>query len=119
MAKYYGAIGYAETVETSPDVWEDQIVERRHSGDVIRNTRRNENGESTNDNLVLNNNISIIADAYANLHFFAIRYVEWMGTKWKVTNVEVQPPRLLLTLGGVYNADTTTTIRGPECDSRF
>lgn len=104
MAKYYGAVGYAETVETAPGVWEaDRITERNYYGDVIRNTRRWEKGEGLNDDLNVNNTISIVADAYALNHFFAIRYVSWMGANWKVTNVEVQPPRLILTIGGVYN----------------
>lgn len=107
MAKFYGAIGYAETKETSPGVWEESITKRNYYGDVTRNTRRLENGEHANDNLNVNNMLSIVADAFAYQNFFAIRYVEWMGACWKVTNVEVQRPRLILTIGGVYNGETT------------
>lgn len=108
MSRYCGIVGYAETVETdAPGVWSpDKIAERRYYGDVIRNTRCWEKGEGLNDDLVVNNQISVVADAYALNHFFNIRYVSWMGTNWKVTNVEVQPPRLLLTIGGVYNGPT-------------
>lgn len=79
------------------------IVERDYVGDILRNTRRLQSGESVNDDLSVNNMISIVADPYANENFFAIRYVQWMGTLWKVTEVEVQSPRLLLRLGGKYN----------------
>lgn len=103
MAKFYDRIGYAETLETKPGVWEEIITERPYYGDVTRNYRRLENGESVNDDVVINNTISIVADPYACQHFLAMRYVRWMGAKWKVTNVEVQSPRLLLTIGGVYN----------------
>ena len=103
MAKYCGNVGYAETVETSPGVFKETITVRKYYGDVIRNTRRLESGDHVNDNVNVNNTISIVADAYANLHFFAIRYVEWMGSKWKVSSVEVQRPRLILTIGGIYN----------------
>ena len=103
MAKFYGAIGYAEQVETAPDVYDEQITERNYYGDVIKNTKRFEKGEHLNDDLNVSNTISIMADAYAEQHFFAIRYVSWMGAKWKVTNVDVQRPRLVLSLGGVYN----------------
>lgn len=106
MAKYYGMVGYAETVETRPGIWEEVITERPYYGDVIRNIRRLETGESVNDNVVINNSISIVADPYAYQHFLAMRYVKWMGANWKVTNVEVQSPRLLLTIGGVYNGPT-------------
>lgn len=103
MAKYYGTVGYAETSMIRPGVVAEMFVERKYYGDVIRNVRRLEHGSSINDDVVVNNQISIVADAYAYEHFFAIRYAEWMGVNWKVTNVEVQRPRLLLTIGDVYN----------------
>lgn len=103
MAKFYGEIGYGETVETVPGVYTDRIVEYKYYGDVTRNVRKLTEGERLNYDLSVNNSISIVADAYANEHFFAIRYVKWAGTLWTVTDVEVQSPRLLLRLGGVYN----------------
>lgn len=107
MAKFYGAIGYVEACEeASSGVWKDYVQEKSYYGDVIRNTRRWENGEGVNDDLNINNTISIVADAYANAHFFAMKYVRWMGAVWKITNIEVQRPRLLLTIGGVYNGPT-------------
>lgn len=105
MAKFYGEIGYAETIETSPGVWTEQITKRNYFGDVIRNTRRLQSTDQLNDNINISNEISIIADPYANDHFHAMRYVELMGTKWKITSVEVQYPRLILTLGGLYNGE--------------
>ena len=106
MAKFFGSIGYAETLETSPGIHREIITERDYYGDVIRNSRKLQSGESVNDDVVVNNSLSIVADPYAYNHFFAIRYVKWMGAVWKVTNVEVQSPRLLLTIGGVYNGPT-------------
>jgi hypothetical protein len=106
MAKFYGEIGYGESVETAPGVWEDVIVEYKYYGDVLRNTRQLNTGENLNDDISVSNSISIVADAYANEHFFAIRYIKWMGTLWKITNVEVKSPRLILTVGGVYNGNT-------------
>jgi len=106
--KFCGEVGYGETAETSPGsgVWEDTITEVKYFGDVIRNTRRSSEGETLNNDLSVNNSISIVADQYANEHFFAIRYVKWMGTPWTVSDVEVQRPRLLLRLGEVYNGPT-------------
>ena len=107
MARFSGKVGYAgETVETSPGVWKEVVVERSYFGDVLRNTRRLQEGVSVNDDLSVGNSISIVADQYASEHFFAIRYVEWQGVLWKVSDVEVQSPRLLLRLGGVYNGET-------------
>lgn len=106
MAKYYGQVGYAVTSETRPGVWEETITERNYRGDVLRNTRKLEGSDNINSSPVINNSISIVADPYAYENILAIRYVRWMGTIWKVTNVEVQSPRLLLTIGGVYNGPT-------------
>ena len=105
MAKYYGVIGYVETVETSPGVWEEQITERNYYGELIRNTSRFQVSDQVNDNVNIANEISVIADPFATQNFHAMRYVEFMGAKWKITNVEVRYPRLILTIGGLYNGD--------------
>lgn len=104
MAKWFGTIGYAALVETSPGSWEEQFTERSYYGEVIRNTRRLQSTEHLNDDVNVSNEISIIADPYAINNFYSMRYVEFMGAKWKVSNVDVQYPRLKLTLGGLYNA---------------
>lgn len=103
MAKFYGVIGYVETSETSPGVWTETVTERTYSGDVLKNVKRWQASERLNDDLVVNNLISILADPFTYEHAHAIRYVKWLGASWKVTNVEVQRPRLILTIGGVYN----------------
>lgn len=103
MAKWFGKIGYAETVESKPGVWKEQITEREYFGDLLRNSRRLQSSSSLNDNVIISNEISILADQFAYQNFHSMRYAEFMGTKWKISNIEVQYPRLLLTLGDVYN----------------
>lgn len=105
MAKFYGKIGFVETEETSPGIWEPSVTERSYSWDVQRYSRRKDTPNNINDDLSISNTISILADPYAMNHFYTMAYVEFSGAKWKVTNVEVQYPRLILTLGGVYNGD--------------
>lgn len=105
MGKWFGKIGYAETVETSPGVWEDVITEREYYGDVIKNNRRLQSSDKLNDDINVGNEISIISDPFANNNFHSMRYIEFMGNKWKITNVDVQYPRLILSLGGVYNGE--------------
>ena len=102
MAKWFGVIGFAETVETVPGVWEEQITEHKYYGDLTRNTRRLQTTDQLNDNINIANELSIVADPFARDHFHSMRYAELMGAKWKITNVEVQYPRLLLTVGGLY-----------------
>ena len=103
MARYYGKVGYTTQSETRPGVWEDIIVERSYYGDTIRNNRRLQNGVSVNDKVVVSDEISIVADPYAYANFHTIRYAEYMGVLWKVTNVDAsQRPRLILSLGGEH-----------------
>lgn len=109
MARFFGRVGYGGSVETEPGVWVDQITEISYYGDVVRNMRQLRQGDELNKDLSVQNSISIVADAYANEHFFAIRYIEWAGTLWTVSTVDVQPPRLILSLGEVYNGPTPTT----------
>lgn len=105
MAKWFGKIGYAVTSETRPGIWEEVIVERNYYGDMTRNSRRLQTVSQVNDDININNELSIIADPYAMNSFHAMRYAEFMGAKWKITNVEVQYPRLILSLGGLYNGE--------------
>lgn len=103
MAKFYGNVGYAITEETKPGVWMPRIVDKQYYGDLIRNSRRLENTSKVNDDVSFENQISIVADAFAYENFHNIRYVEYLGARWKVSAVEVQHPRLVLTFGGVWN----------------
>lgn len=113
MAKFYGTIGFGESVEIRPGVWDDVIVERNYYGDIVRNSRQLTDNQEVNDNLSVQNSISIVADAYANEKFFAIRYIKWAGALWTVADVTVQSPRLTLRLGGVYNGPTAGTPATP------
>lgn len=106
MARFFGEIGFGETNKTDAGVWEDVITERKYRGDIVRNARNFETGEKVNDDISLDNSLSIIADQYANEHISAMRYVRMAGSLWKISNVEVQRPRLLLRLGGVYDGPT-------------
>lgn len=112
MAKFYGKVGYEELVDQNDTgVYMPIIVERFYYGDITKINRRLLERNEVNSDIVLNNVFSIVADAYAYEHFFAIRYIEWMGALWKVSNVEVERPRLILTIGGVYNGNEATTTQ--------
>lgn len=103
MAKFSGMIGFAESVEIEPGIYEEQITERFYTGDELKIARRLQNSSSVNDNIVISNQISIVADPYATQNFHTIRYAVRMGVKWKVESIDVQRPRLIMSLGGVYN----------------
>ncbi len=107
MAKIYCKLGYAPTEESEvqPGVWSTKPEERNAVGELIKNSRRLESSDKVNNDIVLSNQVRILADPYAIQNFKNIKYVEFMGTAWKVTNVEVQYPGLILTLGGVYNGE--------------
>lgn len=102
MAKFHGRIGFAVQTETSPGIWTEQITEREYGGDLLRFNRKAQSSGGVNDNLMITNEVNIIADAYLNENLYAIRYVTFMGAKWKVDSVSGEYPRLNLTLGGLY-----------------
>ena len=106
MAKWFGSVGYADTSEARPGVWQaTTIIEREYYGDAVRNIRRLENETKVNDDISVGVDISIVADPFAIANFHTIKYVVYMGSKWKVTSVDPQYPRLILTLGGLYNGE--------------
>lgn len=106
MAKFYGVIGFVTSVEdtTNPGVWIEKVTEKNYYGDILKNSRRWQNGNNTtNDSIEISNSISIIADSFACDNLSTIRYANWMGVNWKVSNIDIQLPRLVLQLGGIYN----------------
>jgi len=109
MARFSGGVGYGTQVESAPGVWENVIVEFTYYGDVQRNSRRTTDVGQINTELSVGHTISIVADAYARANFLNIKYVKWSGKVWTVPEIQVQPPRLLLTLGEVYNGEQATT----------
>jgi hypothetical protein len=111
MGKFHGMVGYANMVEKAPGVFVDSISRRPYYGDVLEMSMKWSNGISINDNIGVTSRISIVADAYAFEHFSKMKYCEWMGVKWKVVDIKPLRPRIILTLGGEYNADKT----GPAC----
>lgn len=114
MAKFSGMIGFGEQKEVSNGVWDVEITERPYYGDVIRNSHRYKEADKVNSDLTLMNSISIVADAYLNANYFAIKYVEWAGVRWIVTHAEIDSPRLVLRLGSVYNGPTPTGAGTPS-----
>ena len=103
MTRYHGYVGYAIDVEAYPGVWEERISEHEYFGDVLKNRINMQQGSVVNAKITISNNISIIADPFAFEHVYAMRYVTYLGEKWSIANVSIERPRLILTLGGLYN----------------
>ncbi len=107
MARFYGAVGFVfGAVETVPGVWKEEVAQRNYYGDVMKRRMSWEKGESINDNIKINNQISILADEYAERNAYAMKWVEWKGQKWKISSVEFERPRMILTIGDIFNEVT-------------
>lgn len=109
MAKWSGKIGFSNLVEIEPGIWEEQPIEKPFYGDFYKNTKRPETRSEVNSPITISNQISFIADAYANQNFHKILYATYMGVKWRINSVEVQHPRLIIELGGEYYERTNRT----------
>lgn len=103
MARFSGEVGYIVTIETSPGIWENETILKTYRGDFLMQSRSLENAGSINDNVSLNNSISIVADSFATKHINEIRYVVLDGTKWRVSSAEIRRPRIILHIGSIYN----------------
>lgn len=110
--KYHGKIGFSTFKEKTLGVDVECVEEHEYFGDVIRNSKRFETGQQVNPNLQINNQISIVADPYARENLFSIRYASWMGCLWEITSVDVQYPRMILSIGGAYNGPTPGSSNG-------
>ena len=105
MAKFCGKIGFFTTVETEPGIWEEQFIEKTYYGDITRNISRYQQTENVNGSISINNTISILADPYATNNFQYMRYVIFNSVKWHITSAEVEYPRIILSIGGLYSED--------------
>lgn len=106
MAKFSGKIGYAEIVDSieRPGIWTEEIIERNHYGDVVKDYKKYEsNTNHLNDTLIISNKLSIIADSFIINNAHKIRYVIFNNTRWNVVSLELNRPRILISIGGVYN----------------
>lgn len=103
MAKFSGKIGFFKTEETNPGIWEEKIIEKPYFGDITRNISRTQQDDNINTNITVNNTISIVADPYANNNFQYMEYVILNGVKWRITSAEVEYPRIILSIGGLFN----------------
>ena len=112
MAKYSGIVGYVLTEETRPGVFVPVVKERKMRGDVLALSKRYDGGDKVNENISLNHRISLIGDPFAFENFIYLKYVTYMGVRWEVSSVEVQKPRLILSMGGVYNVQATGSTGG-------
>lgn len=114
MARFYGPIGFVEQVENpvGSGIWVDNPIEKNYRGEVSRNTKRWDDGNQLNKNLNISNTISIVADPYVSDHLSQIRYVKWLNNYWEINSIDVEFPRLILSIGGVYNGPTFGTTNG-------
>ena len=103
MAKFYATIGFVMTGETVPGVWTESTTTKKYACDVVKVSRKLQGQDQVNDDINIANQFSIVADPYASSNFFAMRWIEFQGVKWKIASVDVQRPRLVLTIGGLYN----------------
>lgn len=107
MAKWHGKIGFGVTIETVPGVWVNQITERFYGGEILKSNIQNKPSDQVNNDVLISNRISILADPFATENIPNIQYVEFMGSLWRVSDVEINFPRMIISIGGVYNAVET------------
>lgn len=105
MAKFYGVIGYALPKEIRPGYWGDEIVERKYRGDIVLDQRRWQSADKVNDDLNIDNSISIVADQYAYDNSGVMKYIVWNNTPWKVQSFSINRPRIVIQIGGIYNGE--------------
>ncbi len=116
MSRFFGPIGFVMSMEVpeGSGIWKDVVTEKNYRGEISKNTKRWDNSQYLNDDLNISNTISIVADPYASNNLFGIRYVKWLGSYWKIISAEVQSPRIVLSLGGVYNGPTAGSSSNSE-----
>lgn len=102
MTRFFGEVGYVTTTR-SGGVSEYIATERQYYGNELRSLRYFRQGESILGEVSQQTRISVLADGYMLENYYDIRYLMKAGVAWTVSSVEVERPRLILTLGDRYN----------------
>ena len=110
--KFHGKVGFWKSdEEVRPGVFRPVIEERSYTGELIRNARRFQfEADKKNQNLIINNQVSILSDIYLRENLSSVLYVIWNGIKWHVGSVDINYPRITLELGEVYNGEEQSVI---------
>jgi hypothetical protein len=111
MARFAGTVGFSLTGSLVNGVWKETGGERPYKGDILNDTISYQQDEKVNDDVRLSQRISINSDRFAMQNYHLIRYVvfkDMPGTLWEVTSVTIERPRLILSLGGVYDGTRKT-----------
>lgn len=103
MSRFYGEIGFISTIESEPGIWTDKMIERKYRGEIKKNFRKWSSSEHLNDDVNISNTVSVLADTYMYNNIYAMKYIRLGGVLWKITDIEIQRPRLILSIGGLYN----------------
>lgn len=102
--KWYGNIGFGIPVNEN-DIHTEVITDKPYKGDILENNLRWQQSDKIDDDLNITNKISVIANDFAYDNIGYMKYVELRGNKWKIVSATLQYPRILLTIGGVWNGD--------------
>lgn len=105
MAKFAGLVTYVTQVESRPGIWTDESISRLMRGDMLRKGSVGQNDDKVNSDISLNHRVSLVGDEYALNNYYDIKHIQLNGREWEVTSVEVQHPRLILTIGGLWNGE--------------
>lgn len=102
--RFYGKVGFVETQKTAPGVYTETVIaEKYYYGDILNwSPREEESNDQANDELNVSNRISIMGNRFAYSHISAIKYIEWLGSRWRIRNATVNYPRIVLDIGGLY-----------------
>lgn len=106
MAKFSGKIGFSLEAEDAAEtgIWSQQITEKHCYGDIMNDTRKWNDNSKVNEDLNISNKFSVVANKFAIENIGYMLYVKWHGFKWKIITAEISGPRIILYVGGLYNA---------------
>jgi hypothetical protein len=113
MTRFRDKVGYVSQGSLVDGVQEVIVTERVYKGEVLEATSSLQDGEKVNDDIRLQDRISVLADAYGLENFSRIKFVVRMGIPWIAQTVRVERPRIIISLGGVYHGPRATAPEEP------
>lgn len=110
MNRFFGKIGFCyQESEEGSDIVTERVVLKTYRGDLLKSNRKWETAEQIIDQFNISNRVSIMADPYSLDNLYAIKFVILHGKAWKITDAEIQYPRIILSIGGLWNGPVDET----------
>lgn len=97
------SLGFAESKQVRPGIWDDEITEVPKLAEVRQRTETFQVEGNVIPEYKTTTSVSVLSQGPVKPDYSNLRYVLYAGERWIVTSAVHEPPRMTLFIGEVYS----------------